>query len=86
MAKKTIPERKIVEIKKWTVEQTIYEDGRSSIYRKNEGFNPMELLGILSYTEGDILDQVRGHLKPNIIEKKIEVVRPVVKKSTKCKK
>lgn len=86
MAKKTIPERKIVEIKKWTVEQIIYEDGRSSMYRKNEGFNTMELLGVLSYTEGDILDQMRGNLRPEIIEKKIEVVRPVVKKSVKRKK
>ncbi len=46
------------------------------IERKNDGFSPYELLGILEEAQQDILDQIRGLVKADIIKREVVVDEP----------
>jgi len=39
--------------------------------RVNDGFNPMELLGIIDFVKDDIMAQVHGKIKPDVVERTI---------------
>lgn len=47
----------------------IVTDGK--IHKINIGFNALELLGICSWNTDDIIDQLIGRIKPEIIERKV---------------
>jgi len=45
-------------------------DGKKTMTRRNDGFNAIELLGLLELTQQDILKQLKG-----LEEAKIDVVK-----------
>lgn len=50
------------------------EDGTKKMTRRNDGFNPLELLGILKLTQQDIVNQIRSAEEPDIDIVKRELV------------
>lgn len=55
-------------IKTYTIEVEL-TDGKNIVRRTNDGFNPYELLGILEHTQLEILAQMAGNIKPDIIKR-----------------
>lgn len=54
--------------KKWTITVVADMDG-THIDRINDGFNVIELLGLLSIMHEDILAQLRGEISPVITKR-----------------
>lgn len=52
---------------------TYIEDGKLKMKRVNDGFNSIELLGILQMATIEILNQIQGKIKPDIIERRVIV-------------
>lgn len=50
------------------------KDGTKTMTRRNDGFNAMELLGILELAQQDVLNQLKGIEEANINFVKREVV------------
>jgi hypothetical protein len=50
------------------------KDGATTMTRRNDGFNAIELLGILELAQQDILNQIKDHENSNIDVVKREVV------------
>lgn len=66
--------------KTYTFEQTFTEDGKSKLVRTNDGFNPIELLGLLEMAKDDVVKQITGIMpEPDIIERKV-----IVDKKNEC--
>lgn len=42
-----------------------------NISRRNHGFNPFELIGLLEDTRLDIAQQLKGNIKPTIIDREV---------------
>lgn len=57
----------------YTVERITYSDGSSQLTRTCDGFNPIELLGVLELAQLEIVDQIKGAIKPDIIKRKVIV-------------
>ena len=57
------------EIKTYTIQLEIGD--KVKLIRKNNGFSPYELLGLLEQIQLDILQQLSGDVKPDIIERNI---------------
>jgi len=55
---------KVIKTQKWSFELKFYEDGTSTLTRENDGFNPLELLGLASKAQAEILQQISGIIKP----------------------
>lgn len=49
---------------------TIVDDGEN-ISRTNDGFSALELLGMLEFTQKDIIDQIKGIIKPNKVTRNV---------------
>jgi hypothetical protein len=62
------------DVKKYTIEVLLNEEGKKMLYRRNDGFLPYELLGILEETQLDIIRQLGKEITPDIIKR--EVVEP----------
>ena len=58
-----------MEIKTYTIQLEISD--KVKLIRKNNGFNPYELLGLLEQIQLDILQQLSGDIKPDIIQRNI---------------
>lgn len=56
-------------IRTYTIRIEKNEAGLLSINKKNDGFNPIELLGLLSWAYADILEQMHGNVKPDIVKR-----------------
>lgn len=63
--------KKIKSIKTYTLVVTDYEDNSSNYTRTNDGFNPIELLGLCQLTILDILEQLKGTITPTVIERNV---------------
>lgn len=48
------------------------EDGKIKVERTNDGFTAFELLGIIESFRHDILMQIHGEIKPEIVRKHID--------------
>ena len=57
--------------KKYTIEVIEDSEKGTTINRENNGFNLMELLGILEYTQLDLIDRLKKDVKPDKIETKV---------------
>lgn len=57
-------------IKKYTIKYKIGKE-QNTIERINDGFSAAELLGLLEMTQLEILEQMRGIIKPDIIKRKV---------------
>jgi hypothetical protein len=64
-------DKQVITKRKWTVEHITYNDGTSAISRTNDGFNAYELMGVLELSKDDIINQIKGNVKPEIIKRKI---------------
>lgn len=64
-------EKKVKSTKTWTVSWTIYEDGSTSLDRTNDGFTFLELLGVLNISNDDVIQQIKGNVKPDIITRQV---------------
>lgn len=49
-----------------------YTEENFTIESENDGFTPLELLGILEYKKSDIYSQMSGKIKPDIIKRKVK--------------
>lgn len=63
--------KKVESKKTWTVTWTVYEDGSSSLDRTNNGFTWLELLGVLNISNDDVIQQIKGNVKPDVITRQI---------------
>jgi len=66
----TMAEKKVANILTYKIELTIFEDGTSSLSRTNDGFDVFRLLGILNLSTQEVISQMRGEVKPDIIKRK----------------
>lgn len=48
-----------------------YTDGSTSMSRQNDGFNPLELLGVLDFTQMEIKDQIKGKITPDYVKREV---------------
>ncbi len=80
MAKK---KKVVVEEKLYTIKYTKYDDGTSMVERKNDGFNPFELIGYMEQVQIEILQQLKGVIAPNTTKLIAKVDKKVTKKVTK---
>lgn len=53
-----------VEVKLYSIKYIKYNDGTSKMERENLGFSAIELLGYLEHIQLDIVDQMKGIIKP----------------------
>lgn len=60
--------------KTWTVEMNYFTDGSSDMMRTNDGFSSPELLGLMEFVKQEVLDQLRGGIKPTSVKRR--VVKP----------
>ena len=66
-------EKKVVFVKTYTITVTHFEDGTQSMERVNDGFNPLELLGISDFIGQEIKEQIQGKIKPDTITRQVVV-------------
>jgi len=66
-------DRKILKESTYTFKVTHYEDGKIGIRRINDGFDPFALLGILDFTRGEIVQQIKGEFKPDVVKREVVV-------------
>ena len=64
-------EKEIIRKKTWTVELVEYSDGTSKMNREVNGFSGFELLGLIEDMKSDIIEQLRGRIKPTVIERTV---------------
>ena len=64
-------EKKIKEVKTYTVKLTVYKDNTSMLERDNTGYLPHEILGLLEISRFDVMEQIKGNIKPDYIERKV---------------
>lgn len=69
MSEKTIKKKST-----YTIEVRINTDGTFHLFRKNDGFNPLELLGLLEMAQLEIIKQMSGEIQPDVIKR--EVIEP----------
>jgi hypothetical protein len=56
---------------KYTLEVERKEDGTTSMRSTNDGFNPLEILGLLAFKIEDVRKQMTGEVKPDIIKRTV---------------
>jgi hypothetical protein len=78
-------EKKTSRVCRYTIENIVYSDGTASMRRKNEGFSGIELLGILEMTQLEIIQEIAGKLKPDVITREV-VVDKEIRKTNKLPK
>lgn len=57
--------------KTYTIEMIEHEDGGTQLNRTNDGFDGIELLGLLELSQLEIIEQLKGYIKPDIIKRNI---------------
>lgn len=63
--KKTVASKSI-----YHIEQIKYKDGSMSLNRTCDGFTPLELIGMLELTLREVIEQMQGKYKPDVITRK----------------
>ena len=59
------------DIKKYSIEMGVNDEGKFFLNRVNDGFNSIELLGILTYIINEIYSQMAGNFKPDMIKREV---------------
>ena len=57
--------------KTYTFELIEHEDGGTQLIRTNDGFDAIELLGLLELSQLEIVDQIKGKIQPDVIKRNI---------------
>lgn len=71
--KKEEPAKKILITKTYTVVVNHFEDGSQGMERRNDGFNPLELIGIADFISMEVREQIMGRIKPDTIKREVVV-------------
>jgi len=64
-------EKTVYRVKKLTWVHTEYTDGTSEFHRINDGFYSFELLGLIEQVKLEIIDQLKGAIKPTYVKREI---------------
>lgn len=70
MAKAKKETKKVLIKKKYTITVTHYDDGTQCMNRLNDGFNPLELMGVADFISLEIREQIIGKIKPDVVKRK----------------
>jgi hypothetical protein len=66
-------EKKVVRKQSWNITIEHYDDGTCQLIRTNDGFNAIELLGLTTNAQYDIMQQLRGQVQvDNVIRNVVE--------------
>ena len=57
--------------KTYTIKFNTLEDGSKELSRTNDGFDAFELLGILAMAQAEVLECLKGSIKPDIIKRSV---------------
>jgi len=60
-----------MEIKKWIIELKEEDNGTITMTRTNDGFSALELLAICRIAENEILEAMKGIIKPDLIKRNV---------------
>ena len=71
MKKETKKEKTVIRKRTWTIEFIEYSDGSAVMHRTNGGFKAFELLGLVEEAREDIIQQVRGNIKPHVTKRNV---------------
>lgn len=69
--KKNSASATVVREKTYTIKWTEYADGKCVMERTSDGFSGYELLGILGLTKDEIVQQIKGIIKPDLIKRQV---------------
>ena len=58
--------------KRWIFEVVETKEGQH-LSRTNDGFSPLELLGLLEFTRAEVIKQMEGEIHPDIVTRKVIV-------------
>lgn len=62
-------DKKVIRTRKWIVEFIEYEDGSAVMNRHNDGFKTFELLGLIEEIRDDVIQRMRGNIKPHQVNR-----------------
>jgi len=57
--------------KVWTITQYEDKNGHTHLERVNDGFTPIELLGLVLFLKTEIFEQMKGTIKPDVIKRTV---------------
>ena len=57
----------------WTIKETTFEDGTRQMQRTNDGFNPLELIGITDFISWEVREQILGRIVPDTVKREVVV-------------
>jgi len=66
-------EKKVLVVKKWTITETTFEDGTRQMQRTNDGFNPLELIGLADFIALEVREQILGRIVPDTVKREVVV-------------
>ena len=66
-------EKTIVSTKTYTITITEDNEGKQNMTRKNDGFNPIELIGISDFIAWEVREQIMGKIIPDTIKRQVVV-------------
>jgi hypothetical protein len=66
-------ERTLEYTKTYTVTIKHYTDGIQHMNRENDGFTPLELIGLCKYISEEIIMQMQEKIKPDIVTREVVV-------------
>ena len=66
-------QKKVSITKVYTVTVEHFDDGTQKMTRRNDGFNPLELIGVADFIALDVREQIMGRLKPDTIKREVVV-------------
>jgi hypothetical protein len=64
-------DRELLKTKTYTITLNEYNDDKTELIRRNDGFNPLELLGLCSLSTQEIIEQLKGDIKPDVIRREV---------------
>lgn len=71
--KPIIKKNKVIRTQTMTIKVDHLEDGGFNVYRTNDGFNSMELLGQIDFMAREIVKQLSGEIKPDVVKRTVIV-------------
>lgn len=64
-------QKNVVRVAKYIIEHIVYDDDTTELSRTCDGFNALELLGVLDLTSRDIREQISGEHRPDVIKRTV---------------
>ena len=70
---KTITENKVLVTKIYKIAVVTFDDGTTAMTRSNDGFTPLELIGLADFIAIEVREQIMGNIKPDTIKREVLV-------------